>query len=742
MAQPLETSGAPPRTGTVSTICRFCHAACGILLDVEDGRPVRVRGDKDDPAYRGFCCIKGRQLPDHWGHPDRLLRTQKRMPDGSHRDVPFAEAVDDIAERLSDLLITRGPRSIAMYSGTYSIANPATMPVALAFMEAIGSTMHFTSNSIDQPGKAVAQAMHGTWLAPTPTFDRRDVALLIGTNPVATVAGGLPLANPARELTDAVERGMRFIVIDPRRTEAAKRAAIHLQARPGHDVPILAAMLNVIFAEGLEDAAFLRDHVDGVDALRAGVRGFDPERVARAADVRADDLVAAARLFARGTGVATAGTGPNFNGRGTLFEYLVLALNTVCGQWSRAGDPVPQPGTLTPPFPMIAQAAPPRAGYGYGDPLRVRGISNCDGGLQASALAEEILLEGEGQVRALLSVGGNPAMAIPDQALNVRAFEQLDLLVHVDIKMSATAKLADYVIAPRVPLEMPGMTLVQDQLGFYGTGFGYREAYAHYTPPVVDPPAGAEVVEEWVFFYELARRMGLPLSIGPATATGAPGDPADRVALDMDRRPTTDALFEILTRDARVPLDEVKRHPRGAMFPDPSLRVADREPGWTGRLDVGNPEMMEDLARVLDAPDAAGAGDAYPYRLVCRRMIHTFNSNGQELDGLRTRWAYNPAFMHPDDLDREGLAPGELVEIASKSGRILGIVEPDENLRTGLVSMVHSFGGLPGEQDKQVRERGTNTGRLLRVDEDVDRYTGQPRMSNVPVRVRAAEPAA
>jgi anaerobic selenocysteine-containing dehydrogenase len=724
---------------TVPSICRFCHAGCAVLVDVEGGRPVRVRGDRENPAYQGFCCIKGQQLPDQWAHPDRLLHTQKRMPDGSHREVPFAEAVEDIALRLSELLVTRGPRAIAMYSGTYSIANPATMPIALSFMDAIGSPMHFTSNSIDQPGKAVAQALHGTWMAPPPAFDDREIALLVGTNPLATMAGGLPLANPGRGLTDAVRRGMRFIVIDPRTTEIARRAHIHLQCRPGEDVPLLAAMLNVILREERHDAAFVRDHVDGALALRAAVAPFEPEWVARRADVRASDLVEAARLFAGARGVATAGTGPNFNGRGTLFEYLLLALNTVCGQWSRAGERVPNPGTLSPTFPAVAQAAPPRAGYGYGEKLRVRGLANCDGGLQASALAEEILLEGEGQIRALISVGGNPASAIPDQALNVRALEQLDLLVHIDIKRSATASLADYVIAPKLPIEMPGMTLVQDQLTFYGAGFGHREAHAQYTPAIADPPVGAEVVEEWVFFYELARRMGLPLAIAPATATGAPADRAQRVALDMQRRPTHDELFEILTRNARVPLAEVRKHPHGALFPDPQVVVAEAEPGWTGRLDVGNAEMLADLANVAKARDVVDAAEGYPYRLICRRMIHTFNSNGQELDGLRSKWPYNPAFMHPDDLEREGLAQGDLVEIESKSGSMLGIVEPDETLRTGLVSMVHSFGGLPGNQDKHVRDRGTNPGRLLRVDQDVDRYTGQPRMSNVPVRVRAAE---
>ncbi len=727
---------------TVPSFCRFCHAGCAILVDVENGRPLRVRGDRENPAYRGFCCVKGQQLPEQWAHPDRLLQTHRRMPDGSLRPVPYAEAVGEIAERLSEILVTRGPRAIAMYSGTYSIANPATMPLALSFMEGIGSPMHFTSNSIDQPGKAVAQALHGTWMAPPPAFDERTVSLLVGTNPLATMAGGLPLANPGRELTDAVERGLRFIVIDPRRSEMARRAHLHLQCRPGEDVPLLAAMLNVILREARHDAAFVREHVDGIEALRAAVAPFEPERVARRADVRASDLVEAARLFAGGRGVATAGTGPNFNGRGTLFEYLLLALNTVCGQWSRAGERVPNPGTLSPPFPAIAQAAPPRAGYGYGEKLRVRGLANCDGGLQASALAEEILLEGEGQVRALICVGGNPASAIPDQVLNVRALEQLDLLVQIDIKRSATASLADFVIASKLPIEMPGMTLVQDQLTFYGAGFGHREAHAQYTPAIADPPPGAEVVEEWVFFYDLARRMGLPLGIAPATATGAPADRSQRVALDMQRRPTHDELFAILTRNARVPLAEVQRHPHGAFFPAPEVVVAERQPGWTGRLDVGNPEMLADLAAIANALDVADAPTGYPYRLICRRMIHTFNSNGQDLEGLRSRWPYNPAFMHPDDLAREGLSQGDLVEIESRSGSMLGIVEPDETLRTGLVSMVHSFGGLPGGQDKHVRDRGTNPGRLLRVDQDVDRYTGQPRMSNVPVRVRAAAPGA
>ncbi len=724
---------------TRPTMCRFCDNGCGVLVDFEDGLPVKARGDRDNPAYAGFCCIKGQNVPDQWNHSGRLLQSQKRLPDGTFAPVASSEAIDAIAEKLGEIAAKHGPRSVALYEGTYSVVNPATMPIAKAFMEALGSSLVFNANSIDMPGKAVAQALHGTWQAPSPPFESRDVTMLIGANPLVSFQMGLPIANPGRELNAAVARGMRFIVIDPRRSETARKAHIHLQCRPGHDLFLVAAMLNVILREDLHDAAFVAENVAGLKTLRAAVEPFDPELVAEQADVPVADLLEATRTFAMGCGVATAGTAPSFNGQGTLFEYLLITLNTICGQWSRAGDPVAHTGTLTPAFPAIAQASAPYRGYGYEPKLRVRDIANCDGGLQASALAEEILLEGEGQIRALISVAGNPALAIPDQVLNVRALEKLDLLVQIDIKRSATARVADYVIAPKLPLEMAGMTLSQELYGFYAPGIGYKEAYAQYAPPLIEPPEGADVIEDWELFYALAQRMGLELEIAPATAPGAKSS-GGRVALDMTRKPSTDDIFEILTRDARVPLSEVRKHPHGAIFRDETMVVAPREEGWIERLDVANPEMMTDLADLaasLGKAGAAGLDSRYPFRLINGRLMRSYNSNGQDLEGLRRKWPYNPAFMHPDDLEREGLGAGDLVEIRSEHGSIRGIVQPDAELRAGVVSMAPTYGGLPDEQDAKVREWGTNSGRLLRVDDSVDRYTGQPRMGNISVSIQA-----
>ena len=706
-----------------------------MLVDLEDGRPVAVRGDKSNPIYRGYFCVKGQQLIEVQRHPERLLHSQKRGADGAFAPIASARAFDEIAQKLAQIRERHGARSIALYSGTFSTANPASGAVATAWMKALGSRMAFNSNTIDQPGKALAQALHGMWMAPFQDFATSRVALLVGINPLVAMSGGIPQGNPGRFLSDALARGMQLVVIDPRRTETARRATLHLEPRPGWDAAIVAALLRVILREELHDAAFCAENVSGLAALRAALEPFTPEWVGERADLPPAQIVAAARTFARaGRGVATAGTGPNMSGHGTLLEYLILCLVTVCGRWLRAGERVANPGAVVPQFSAVAQAMNPWPAWGFGEKLRVRGFTNTAAGMPTTALADEILQGGDGQVRALVNLGGNPVAAWPDQIKTIAAMKKLELLVQIDIKMSATAKLAHYVVAPKHSLEMPGFTLNQDYLALYGVGFGYPEAYGQYTPAITAPPPGSDVVEEWEFFYETAKRMGLRLDlrqmglVGPAK--GAP------VPLDMAHKPTSEEIFAILMRDARVSFDELRRHPHGAVFPDPPVFVAAKQEGWQGRLEVGSAEMIEELARVAAAP-ADELAD-YPLRLISRRMMTAYNSSARDLPALRAKWPYNPAFMHPAELARRGLAPGDVIEIRSDHARILGVAEADATVREGLVSMSHSFGDTP-ESDGEVRAIGANTGRLTSVERDYDRFSGLPRMSNIPVRVQRFE---
>ncbi|MEZ5533110.1 MAG: molybdopterin-dependent oxidoreductase [Steroidobacteraceae bacterium] len=718
------------------TICRFCAAHCGVLAEVEDGRVLRVTGDRDNPLYRGYICPKGRSLADQHNDPQRLLHSMKRAPDGSHVRIASGQALDEIAARLSAILERHGPRAIASYVGTYSFMYPASAPMTMAWMNAIGSPMRFIPNTIDKPGKAIAMALHGRWEAGAQSFEAADTWLIVGSNPAVSHSIGAPPNNPSGRLHEAVRRGMKLIVIDPRRTETARLATVHLQGRPGQDPAIIAGLLRVILDEGLLDRAFVDDNAEGLAQLASAVEPFTPDVVARCADVPADALVRAARLFAAGPrGFATAGTGPNMAPRGTLSEYLLLCLNTLCGRWLRAGERLPNPGVLMPAFPQRAQAVAPTPGWGFGERLRVRGFGNTAAGLPTAALAEEILLEGEGQVRALICVGGNPVAAWPNQQKTLEAMQRLELLVTIDPEMSATAKLAHYVIAPRLALEQPGITLPVESLSMFAYGMGYETPYAQYSPQLVDPPPGADVIEEGAFFHGLARRMGLTLSLESAVPWITTGRKAQSAGLDMQRAPSTEELLAALAQGSRVPLAQVKAHPHGAIFDNEVVHVLPKDPACTAKLQLADPAMIAQLGEVAAAQDASRPG--FRYRLIPRRFADRYNSFGRNFARLVRKYRYNPAFMHPEDLRELGIATGELIEISSDHGAILGVAEADETLRRGLVSMTHAFGDLPAEDETaQVREVGSNIGRLIPVDRDFDPWCGIPRMSDLPVNVR------
>jgi anaerobic selenocysteine-containing dehydrogenase len=715
------------------TICRACHAACGVIVEVEDGAPVAVRGNPDNPVYKGFCCVKGQNFGAQRNNPNRLLHSQKRQADGSYRDIPVQQAMDEIAEKLTTLRENHGSRSIALYGGTFSAAASAINgAIDTAFMKAIGSPMGFSSNTIDQPGKMVAAALFGRWMAPATNFADANVILLFGLNPLVAMSGGIPHTNPGRYLTDALANGLKLLVVDPRRSETARRATQHLQVRPGHDIPLIAAMLHVILSEGLHDADFVREHMRGVDALREAVAGFAPETVAPAAGIATDELVAAARTFATsGPGVAVAGTGPNMAGQTTLLEYLVLCLNSVCGRWQRAGDTVRDPATLGQFVQPVAQALPPypEYAYGFGETMHARGIRNSAAGMPTGALSDEILLEDEHRVRALITHGGNPVAAWPDQLKTLQAMRSLDLLVQLDLTMSATAREADYVIAVKHPLEMAGTSLNHEYLSAYAPGYGATQAWAQYTPAVVDVPAGSDLVEDWEFFYGVAQRMGLELRMTPVSFTGTVR--VRPVPLDMAQKPTTDDLLALLTEGSRVPLATVKAVDGGAVFAEPAVTVAPAQPDWEGRLDAGNARMLADLV-AFEAP--ASADEEWPLRLVSRRQINVLNSSGHDIPGQHRGKTYNPAFLHPDDLAELGLDAGDLVTLRSARASIPAVVEVDRNLRRGLVSMSHSWGGGP-DTDSDVRSGGACTGRLLTDDADYEAYTAMPRMSNIPVKL-------
>lgn len=700
---------------THRTFCRFCHANCAMLADTADGRIVAVRGDPDDPVFGGYTCIKGRQLAEAHSSPERLKSCLERQ-DGAWLPLSSNDALDRIATRLREIIDKHGPDSVAIYCGSYAFQNSAGMGAALAFAQGLGTRNFYTSVTLDQPAKVYTAMQYGQWGGGIQSFGTADVALFIGNNPIVShfgPPGGLPPFSPSRRLRDALDRGLKLIVADPRESEVARLAHIHLPVRPGEDPALLAGMIHVILAEELHDRNFVGNHVDGLAALKEAVSAFPPDVAAERAGVDREQLIAAARMFAQGSrGAASAGTGPEMAGRGTLTEYLVQSLNILCGRFCHEGEKASIPRVFTPAAPRRAQVNPPVKPWGQGFPAsRFRGLTQLGFEMPCNVLADEILTSGDGQVRALISIGGNPVVAFPDQEKITRAITSLDLMVQIDVVMSATAKRAHFVLAPSMCLERDDITNLSE--------WWFEQAYARYTRALVPPPG--DLLDEYEMIWGLAKRLGTSM---PMAGGQCP----------MDACPDKTAFLDLMVAGSLVSPSQVKVDTpdgRAKIYDDLHPVVLPPEPDATARFDLAAGEMPSELLRY--AGEAARDMEM-PFRLVSRRTRHRFNSTGGHLSNLRAKRTTNPAHIHPADLARIGVAPGDIVRIESHAGEVFAVVEASDALRPGIISMAHAWGD-PDIGKDGVRHHGGGTNRLVTETERFDPITGQSLQSAIPVRV-------
>ncbi len=703
------------------TYCRICQGFCAMEATIEDGKVTRVRGDKSNPMTRGYACFKGLRNPEFHHGPERITSSLKRGADG-FEPIPSERAFDEIADRLRVIIDEDGPRAVAVFIGTQGLFSAPNPAFASAFAAAIGSPSLFGTMTIDQSAKWIASGRIGEFGGGPQPFIGADVWMFVGTNPLVSVTGGPGLSgfnnfNPVKSMEDARAAGMKLIVIDPRLTETAKHADIFIQPKPGEDAAILAAMIHVILAEGWEDSDFCARHVDGVEALRRAVRDFTPQRVAKRADISSRQIVEAAELFARRsrTGMAGSGTGPDMAKHSNLSEHLVQCLNVLCGRYLRAGDPVANPGVLSPRIERAEVAVPPtREWERDGAKSRKHGLGIIKGQMMSAVLPDEILHPGHGRIRALICMGANPAVALPDQRKALDALKHLDLLVAIDPRMSATARLADYVIAPTLPFERP------DHTGFFDKFFPLP--YAQYTPALIEPQG--DVVHDWYVFWSLAKRLGTPLRIGSS-------------ALSMDTAPTADEVLELIAAHAQVPLDEVRQADGGRLYqvPEQMVRPGPEEP--VTRMNVAAPDVLDELASLRgDVTGGVPQADegAYPLRLVSRRFREVMNSLGADLPLTRERLPYNPAFMNPGDMADAGLTDGERVRIVSPHDSLFAMVKADATVRGGVVSMSHCWGGFPDDEDER-EGRYSATSRLVSAEWAAESINRMPVMSAIPVRI-------
>ncbi|BAH50044.1 molybdopterin-containing oxidoreductase family protein [Rhodococcus opacus] len=696
-------------TSRVTSFCRLCASSCGVLLDVEDGRIARVLGDAHHPISGGYTCPKGRRGGDLVHGPDRLTTSMRRTAAGTHEPVPVAGAVTEIAARLRTIVDRHGPDAVALFMGTQQNFAALTPPMARAWFRGTGSHKLFSTMTIDQSAKWVVAERMGTYLGGRQRFEDADVWLLAGTNPVVSANGGdgdgAVVQNPSVILRAARDRGLRLIVVDPRRTETAALADIHLAPRPGTDAVLFAGLLHVVLTENLHDADFCGRYVADLPALAAAVVGVTPAVVQRICGVPADRVRDAARVFAGGArGMATTGTGLCMGPHSNLAEHLVAALNVVCGRYLREGERADDRAVLTRHVPARAEVAPPTRAYEHGFRSRIGDVRAIRGELPSGILADEILEPGPGRVRALIVSGGNPAAALPDRGKALRALRSLDLLVCVDPRMSDTARLADFVIAPTTMYERADHTAIMEPF--------FPRPFAQFTPAVVPPPPG--VVDDWRFFLDLAAASGQPVKF------------AGRI-LDPAAPPTSEQLLAMMAERGRVPFADLVAAPHGHLAGDSGAVVGPAGKEGAGhRLVLMPGDVRGELrAALTDSP----VTPQFPFLLTVRRIREAVNSTGTRVPGL-VPGGTNPASLHPDDLAALAIADGQAVTVRSASGRLRATARADGTLARGTVSMTHCFGGVDPRDDV-----GVNVNALTGTGDGVQSINAMPTMTAVPVTV-------
>ncbi|MBT4521237.1 MAG: molybdopterin-dependent oxidoreductase [Halieaceae bacterium] len=690
------------------TFCSICSAFCGFEADVENNKITALHPDKAHPMSQGFSCSKGRHFHYLLDAQSRVTHCQKRS-DSDWQQVDKQAALDQIAERIKPIMEQHGPESIAVYCGNGVTFKAITMPSVHAFMGGLGSHQIYSSLTIDQPAKIHSISRHGVWAAGGHSFESAGVLMLIGNNPLVSglqAPGSIPGWNPGR-LKLARARGLKLIVVDPRLTETARQADLYLPIRPGTDAVFLCGVINWIVRNNLEDKIFCDQFTENLNALRDLVADYDLSKTAAITGLEKGLIQQSAELFARqGRGTVSSATGPDMARHANLTEHLIYSINTLCGRHNRAGDKVTT-SLLTPEVPPIEGVVPWDFLPDTLNPMKNTQRSRLSGANQlflempTATLADEILTPGKGQIKALLVIGGNPILSIPDQDKTRRALSSLDLCVCIDGRASDTAEFADYLLPASYGLERVEMTSFNDTF--------WDQPYHQISQPVVNPPDDA--CPEYHYLTALAKRLNTKMNYaGGAINTGSPPDEISLLELIYPEGST------------KVSIKDIASHPDGKIYEQyAAMEVLPAFEGMEDRLRFMPEGVAEEFA--LLKADLANLTEQDGYLLICRRNPHIYNSMCHEFPQAP---ADNPAWLHPEDISAAGLQAGQQVVVKSASGEIKARIEEDAGMRRGVVSMSHGFGG----------KNGFPVARLLTLEGSTDKHTQMPQMTAIPVQIQ------
>ncbi|MGZ4717160.1 MAG: molybdopterin oxidoreductase family protein [Acidimicrobiales bacterium] len=735
--------------------CPLCEATCGLEITVKGEQVVRIRGDRDNAFSKGFICPKGSSLKQLHEDPDRLRVPLVRRGDdpatATWQEVTWDEAFAEIERGLTPIIDQHGRDAVALYFGNPSAHTLAGVLYNRVLVRSLGTRNMFSASTVDQMPKHVSSGlMFGNpLLIAVPDLDRTDHLLMLGANPWES-NGSLCTAPDFPGRVKAIQaRGGKVVVVDPRRSRTAEEADEHVAVRPGTDAHLLAAMANVVFADGLVDLGDVADHVAGVDALQVALEPFTPEAVEEVCGVPADDIRRLARELAAAPSATVYGRiGTHTVDFGTIAAWAVDVLNTITGNLDRPGGAMfPTPAHE---HPRTAGRAPGR-GFTLGrHESRVKGFPEVKGEFPVATLADEIETAGDGQVRALITVAGNPVVSTPNAGRLDAAIAGLDFMVSVDIYLNETTRHANVILPAPSALQRS-----EYAMAFYGLSV---RNFADWSPPLFEPDGPME----HQVLARLAMIAGGQGADGDITAVDdmmiagvvqramqSPDSPIadrdlDELIAELGGHSAIDKVVDAMIRTGAygdwfgaVPdglsLAKLEANPHGIdLGPlQPRLPVALKTP--SDRVELAPAPVLDDLARLEASLAVHRNGDLV---LVGRRHLRSNNSWMHNVDVLVKGKERCTLQVHPDDAANLGLVDGGQAEVASRVGKLVAPVEVTEAIRPGVVSLPHGWGhsSAGARMDVAAAHPGVNSN-ILTDEDQIDPLSGNAVLNGIPVTV-------
>ena len=734
------------------TTCPLCEATCGLEV-VTEGRQVRsIRGDEADVLSHGYICPKAYSLKELDADPDRLRQPMIRRGE-EWEAVSWEAAYAEVERELGAVRQAYGPNAVGSYLGNPNVHTLAGLIYVPTLLKAIASRNVFSASSVDQVPKQVAVAsMYGTALSvPIPDIVRSDYVLLLGANPLVSNGSLMTAPDMRGRLRDLRKRGGKLVVLDPFRSRTAEEADEHHFIRPGSDAFLLFAIVHTLLEEGLAVPGRLTEYAVGAGKIADLADAFTPERVAARCGIEADTVRRLARELAAAPHAVVYGRmGTCTQEFGTLASWLVEVINFLTGNLDREG------GTL---FPRAAAGARNTSGLGAGGKgqkfgrwrSRVSGVGEVFGEMPAAVMAEEIETPGPDQVRAMITVGGNPALSTPNSGRLQKAFGSLDFMVSVDLYLNETSRFANVILPARSPLEHSHYDVAFYQLAAHNV--------ANYSPPVFENEDGQP--DEWEVLLKLA---GIFRGLGANAEVEQLDDALIRQLIEREVETvgsrvagrSVDELMALLA-DRRGPervLDFWLRvGPYGEGFgqtPDGlSLAVLEARPHGVdlGPLEPRLPEVLRtasgkiELAPpmiVADVPRLAASLDrpADPMVLIGRRDLRSNNSWLHNLPVLVKGDNRCTLLLNPTDAERLGLADGATACVSSRVGSLQIPVSLTPSIMPGVVSLPHGWGhDQPGTRTRIATDHAGVNSNLLTDETGLDPLSGNAILNGIPVTV-------